>query len=131
MKYKTTSLLVYCVLFCFSFFSCQSQFHDTITVDSIKNIANNDQNILYDVRTPAEFNQSRLKGAVHNDVLEANFTSNLEGLDKSKSYYVYCRTGRRAVKAANMMKQKGFESVYLLEEGMMTYPAKIPELIEN
>ena len=36
----------------------------------------------------------------------------IAGLDPSKSYYLYCRSGNRSGQAAKLLRDKGFESVF-------------------
>ena len=61
-----------------------------------------------DVRTPAETSEGHLEGAKLFDVQDAAFMSNLETLDKSADYYVYCRSGNRSGQAIATMKANGF-----------------------
>ena len=61
-----------------------------------------------DVRTPAETSEGYLDGAKLFDVQDAAFMSNLETLDKSADYYVYCRSGNRSGQAIATMKANGF-----------------------
>jgi rhodanese-related sulfurtransferase len=61
-----------------------------------------------DVRTPAETSEGYLDGAKLFDVQDAAFMSNLETLDKSADYYVYCRSGNRSGQAIATMKVNGF-----------------------
>ena len=61
-----------------------------------------------DVRTPAETSDGHLDGAKLFDVQDAAFMSNLETLDKSADYYVYCRSGNRSGQAIETMKANGF-----------------------
>ncbi|MDQ3021151.1 MAG: rhodanese-like domain-containing protein [Bacteroidota bacterium] len=46
------------------------------------------------------------------------FNSEIDKLDKSKTYLVYCRTDRRSGKTLEMVKAKGFAKVYLLKGGI-------------
>jgi rhodanese-related sulfurtransferase len=41
----------------------------------------------------------------------------MENYDKSKTYYIYCRSGRRSNSAAKYMKSKGFK-VYDMQGGI-------------
>jgi rhodanese-related sulfurtransferase len=66
---------------------------------------------IIDVRTPEEFDAGHLTGAVNVDVQAADFHERVQGLDKSESYVVYCRTGSRAGAAADMMLDMGFTDV--------------------
>jgi len=42
-------------------------------------------------------------------------------LDKSKSYAVYCRSGKRSVDASNEMDQIGISSTYNLNGGIIEW----------
>ena len=61
-----------------------------------------------DVRTPAETSAGHLEGALLFDVQDAQFMANLETLDKSADYYIYCRSGNRSGAAIETMKANGF-----------------------
>lgn len=75
--------------------------------------------VILDVRTPEEFNAAHLEGAILIDYLETEkFTKQILTLDKSKNYLLYCRTGKRSLNAANLMKEKGFKQVSDLKDGI-------------
>jgi rhodanese-related sulfurtransferase len=61
-----------------------------------------------DVRTPEETSAGYLEGAKLFDIQDATFMSNLETLDKSADYYIYCRSGNRAGQAIETMQANGF-----------------------
>ncbi|MBO7180215.1 MAG: rhodanese-like domain-containing protein, partial [Bacteroidales bacterium] len=44
----------------------------------------------------------------------------LQGLDKSKTYYLYCRSGRRSNQAANRMLKEGFK-VFDMKGGIIEW----------
>jgi len=50
-------------------------------------------------------------------------------LDKTKKYYVYCRSGGRSGQACNIMQQMGFGNTYNLIGGIMEWegPIVMPE----
>ena len=64
--------------------------------------------ILIDVRTAEELSD-QLPGALHLDYLGDDFLDQLETLDRDKTYYIYCRTGRRSVRTGILMQNWGFE----------------------
>ena len=65
-----------------------------------------------DVRTPAEYAEGHLEGAVNIDVQdEAGFAASLEDLDPLATYIVYCRTGNRSATAIALMAERGFENL--------------------
>ena len=63
---------------------------------------------IIDVRTPEEWSSGHLAGAVRIGIADADFASQLETLDKSADYYIYCRSGNRAGQAIDFMESVGF-----------------------
>ena len=49
------------------------------------------------------------------DIIEHN------ELDKKKSYFVYCRSGKRSYSACEIMKELGFTNLYNLESGYLDW----------
>lgn len=72
---------------------------------------------LIDVRTSDEFNKDHLQGAINYDIYESDFETNVGKLNKSKPIFVYCYSGGRSSQAANIMKKKGFKTIYDMSEG--------------
>ena len=73
---------------------------------------------LLDVRTPAEWNEGIIEGAIMADFYEDSFKSELEKLDKDVPVAVYCRSGGRSGSAMDIMKEMGFKEVYNLDGGI-------------
>lgn len=69
--------------------------------------------VVLDVRSPEEFQSGHISNAVNMDYNAPDFTQNTEGLDKTKTYYVYCKVGGRSSKAADILRSKGFHAVTL------------------
>ena len=63
---------------------------------------------IIDVRTPEEWNSGQLSGAVRVGIADSDFAAQLETLDKSADYYIYCRSGNRAGQAIDFMESIGF-----------------------
>ncbi|KGF01647.1 sulfurtransferase [Actinomyces sp. S6-Spd3] len=66
---------------------------------------------ILDVRTPAEYAEGHLEGAVNIDVTDPGFEDAIASLDPNGAYSVYCRSGQRSGKAVAIMEQKGFKNV--------------------
>ncbi len=64
-----------------------------------------------DVRTPEEFAEGHLDGAVNLDVQSGRFDAELAALDPEGQYFVYCRSGNRSAAAAATMAEAGFTDV--------------------
>ena len=67
---------------------------------------------LLDVRTPDEFAAGHLVGAENVDVLADTFLDRVGALDPARTYYVYCRSGQRSGRAAELMRTAGFDDVH-------------------
>jgi rhodanese-related sulfurtransferase len=86
-------------------------------------IAEDDNAVILDVRTHAELEEEgMIKGAQHHDIHQPQkFMNALESMDKTKSYYIYCRSGGRSGQACQIMDQMGFANTYNLETGFMNW----------
>jgi phage shock protein E len=67
--------------------------------------------VVLDVRTPAEFMTGHLSQARNLNVSNDDFSQQVAKLDTTKTYVVYCRSGKRSSKAASIMYQQGFHRV--------------------
>lgn len=90
-------------------------------------LANDENAVVLDVRTAAEVDEGIIPGAVTDlDFYEGQgFINKLNELDKSKNYYVYCRSGNRSGQAAQLMDQLGFENSYNLLGGMNEWDGEV------
>lgn len=67
---------------------------------------------LLDVRQPDEFAAGHLPGAfILNWLDQGSFKREAGNLDKAKTIYVYCRSGRRSNEAANYLAEQGYKVV--------------------
>jgi len=76
---------------------------------------------LVDVRTPAEYAEGHLPGAILIDYGEASFVSLIDQLDRSRPVFVYCRVGRRSLDAATVLEKNKFTVVYNLDGGIIAW----------
>ena len=81
---------------------------------------NADENaVILDVRTPDEYSEKHIANSTLINVQEPQqFMTEIEKLDKSKSYYVYCKSGGRSMMACQIMSQMGFEHLANLDGGI-------------
>lgn len=85
-------------------------------------LAEDPKSAILDVRTADEVSEGIIPGAIHLDIfLGQGFLDGLEALDKSKNYYVYCRSGNRSGQACAIMQSIGFETTYNLVGGFMDW----------
>ena len=55
------------------------------------------------------------------DIFNDNFEAELQKLDKTKTYYVYCATGGRSSEACETMIRLGFKHVYNMQGGFKAW----------
>ncbi|SEQ82609.1 Rhodanese-related sulfurtransferase [Hyunsoonleella jejuensis] len=95
----------------------------------VEQLENDSNAVVLDVRTDAEVADGIIPNAIHIDIYKGQeFLDAIEVLDKSKSYYVYCRSGNRSGKACQIMEQLGFEKAYNLEGGMLQWTGDVVDL---
>lgn len=90
-----------------------------------KGFESSDGAVLVDVRTPPEFAEGRIAGAVNIDIYGTDFMDEVGKLDKSAPTFVYCRSGNRSGTAVRAMQQMGFTEVYNLERGIIDWHGEI------
>lgn len=87
-----------------------------------------ENSFILDVRTPEEVDEGYIPGATNIDIyLGQDFLNELEKLDKTKNYYVYCRSGNRSGQACAIMNSAGFKNAYNLEGGIMNWAGDVVE----
>jgi len=85
--------------------------------------------VILDIRTPAEYRQGHIDGALSIDYYNPRFKADLDLLDRTKTYLVYCRSGNRSGKAMKLFAEMGFTSVYHLSHGILEWQARGLKLV--
>ncbi len=82
--------------------------------------------VVLDVRTREEFAEGHLPRAVNIDVLDSvNFIQQIQSLRKNKTYVVYCRSGKRSVKASELLINNQFKHIYNMEGGILAWKGEL------
>lgn len=82
--------------------------------------------VVLDVRTYSEIQQGFIPKALNIDIYSGqDFIDQVMKLDKTRSYYVYCKSGGRSGQACAFMNQAGFEKAYNLVGGFMQWQGEI------
>ena len=72
--------------------------------DWVNQLENDNNSVILDVRTQEEVNDGFIPNAINIDIYKGQgFVYELEELDKTKNYYVYCRSGARSAQACAIM----------------------------
>jgi rhodanese-related sulfurtransferase len=71
-----------------------------------------------DIRTPPEYAEGHIRGAVNIDFMSGDFSKRLEELDRDAVYLVYCRSGNRSARAMKVFGRLGFSRILHLSRGI-------------
>lgn len=77
--------------------------------------------VTVDVRSASEFAGGHIANAINIDVEAPTFDAEIAKLDKTKTYAVYCHSGRRSGIATSKMADAGFTSLYNLDGGVIMW----------
>jgi rhodanese-related sulfurtransferase len=120
-----TTLLCSCTfLFC-SAKTATDTFYTDVTAEQgeviiTENIDNPDF-IILDVRSPSEYEEGHIENAININYYDSDFTTQLDTLEKNKTYFLYCRSGSRSRRALKKMKELGFNKIYHLKRGFNSW----------
>lgn len=124
MKFKS----LFSILVLFILFSCNAQTSENIKTVEVaafaKEIKTTPKPQILDVRTPEEFASGHIDNAQNIDWQNENFVKNTEKLNKNKPVYVYCRSGKRSLKASEKLEELGFKKIYNLDGGYLKWNAE-------
>ncbi len=79
--------------------------------------------VLIDVRTPEEFDEAHLDGALLIDFYRDDFEAAIGELDRDQAYVIYCRSGNRSGQARALMADLGFSDVADIDGGILAWQA--------
>jgi len=98
----------------------QQLVYKTISVSDARAMIQSSSNLmLVDVRTPGEYAQGHLKGAIN--IPLSDLPVRIGGLEQNRPILVYCQTGSRSAQASSILVKAGFTQVYNLDGGMTAW----------
>ncbi|MDC6351842.1 rhodanese-like domain-containing protein [Zeaxanthinibacter sp. PT1] len=91
-------------------------------------LQDDDNAVILDVRTDEEVEEGIIPNAINIDIYKGqDFINEIDKLDKSKNYYVYCRSGNRSGQACALMNNMGFQTAYNLLGGFSEWEGEVSE----
>ncbi len=93
-----------------------------VTVDDLKAALSNPKVFVIDVRTPQEFAQGHIKGAVNWPVQQIDRWWNK--VPKDRPVYIHCNTQNRSGVAVQYLVNKGYQNLFLVYGGSQAWMAK-------
>ena len=99
---------------------------DLTQADWVEKLKKDDNPVILDVRTQEEVDEGKIPNALHIDIYKGQgFIDEVDKLDKTKTYFVYCRSGARSAQACAVMNQLGFEKTYNLLGGFSEWTGEV------
>lgn len=90
-----------------------------ITYEEMKYIKQTNQEvILLDVRSPQEFEEGHINGAINLPLYELCKNAKNKINDTNRIVICYCATGIRSKKAVKILQKCGYKNVYNLKNGI-------------
>lgn len=99
----------------------QKTFLTTLTEEEFKQDYRKAQ--LIDVREPNEFDGGHILGARNIPMTQMKMRKS--EIRKDKPVYLYCQSGMRSARAANMLKKMGHKDLYQLKGGFKKWTGKV------
>ncbi len=125
MRLKPFLLIAF---FSLALFNCKqvedSSTVELITPEEMDSLLKMGEVQLIDVRTPKEYVEGYIEGAINIDFRNKDFEERIAKVDKSKPIAVYCGRGGRSGKCSAYMKKAGFTKIYDLNGGITEWKFK-------
>lgn len=89
--------------------------------DKLKELTKDKNTLLIDIRTKEEFEEKHIKNAINIPLHDLMY--NIDEIEdfKEKNIIVYCRSGHRSITACNLLELEGFNNIYNLKYGILSY----------
>lgn len=85
----------------------------------------NPELIVLDIRTPEEFKDGHIAKAINIDYKAETFESKLEKLDRTQTYLMHCRSGRRSGLALEIFRKLEFQRIIHVEDGILGWQKEL------
>lgn len=101
----------------------QKNYRDISVTDAANMIASTKDLVVLDIRSPEEFAEGHIEGAVNVDFRQANFAAELANLDKDQTYLLHCHSGGRSSKSIKILEELGFTDIAHMKQGIQGWRA--------
>ncbi|MCK9411529.1 MAG: thioredoxin domain-containing protein [Prolixibacteraceae bacterium] len=102
-----------------------------VSPGQFQQLIKNPKGILLDVRTHSEYGNGHIANSGQLNYYALDFRKRLLLLPKSDPIFLYCNTGYRSQKAAEILAENGHQNVYNLEHGIMDWELKnLPVVVD-
>ena len=102
--------------------------YTTINGAQLKNILNDSNIVILDVRNPGEYRNGHIPKAINIPVNEIQGRLSEISLYRNSAILVYCSSGSRSIKAAYFLSIFGFKKIYNLSRGISSYKGTLSKM---
>ena len=88
-------------------------------MEAAKMLEKNPDMMVLDIRTPEEFNSGHIPTSINIDYKAENFELEIKKLDRSKTYLMHCRSGRRSTAALDTFRKHRFDHIIHIDDGIL------------
>lgn len=131
---KTTLKLTILLFVAVLGISCNTKSHsqtDSISVISPTEFKEKSaNNKIIDVRTPQEFSEGHIEGAVNINFFDDTFLEQISKYKKDEPVFIYCKSGNRSGQASKKISDLGFKQIFDLEGGILSWVKNNNEVIK-
>lgn len=133
---KTTLKLTLLVLITVLGISCDTKSQSQSQSDSISVIAPTEfreksvNHSIIDVRTPQEFSEGHIEGAVNINFFDETFLDQISKYEKNEPLFIYCKSGNRSGQASKKLLDLGYKEIYDLEGGILNWMKNNNEIVK-
>jgi len=89
--------------------------YQRISIDDAKALIKDKDTTLIDIRDFNSFSSGHIQNAIH--IEDLNIENFIQEKDKNKPILIYCYHGNSSQTAASFFGQRGFKSVFSMDEG--------------
>ena len=102
----------------------KSSYNHITSIEAQERLKSEKGIIVLDVRTKEEYETGHISGSILIDVNNLQKEAEITLTDKESPIFVYCRSGKRSITAANILVKLGYKSVYDLG-GINDWPYEV------
>ena len=85
---------------------------------------------IIDVRTPQEFREGHIEGAININYFDKTFLDQIAKYEKNEPLFIYCKSGNRSDQASKKIADFGFTKIYDLEGGILNWMKNNNEIVK-
>jgi len=116
-RYVIISIIIFTPLFSYA----QNESIIQLGSEKFNELISENIGVLLDVRTTSEFKNGHILNAGNLNFYALDFRKKLSLLPDDQPIYLYCNTGYRSEKAADILIRNGYTNVYNLQHGIMEW----------